>query len=85
MLMPVNEAILVLPEAARPIEVLSLVQLNVVPATVPAKFTAVVDAPLQSAWSAGSATVGVGFTVIVKVWAVPGQLLAVGVTVMVAV
>ena len=57
----------VLPEAARPIEVLSLVQLNTVPATVPVKFTAVVAALLQSTWSAGSATVGVGFTTTVTV------------------
>ena len=75
----------VLSLAARPMLELSLVQLKTVPATVPEKFTAVVVAPLQSAWSAGSATVGVGFTVIVKVCAVPGQLLAVGVTVTVEV
>ena len=67
MLIPVNEAMLALPEAAKPMLVLSLVQLKTVPATVPTKFTAVVVAPLQRAWSAGSATVGVGFTVIVKV------------------
>ena len=52
---------------------------------MPEKFTAVVLAPAHGVWSAGLVTVGVGFTVMVKVWAVPVQPLADGVTVMVAV
>ncbi len=47
---------------------------------------AVVDAPLQSVWSVTLSTVGVGFTVMVNVQVgAPGQPLAVGVTVTVAV
>lgn len=49
------------------------------------KFTAAVLAPAQSVWLATAATTGVGFTVMVKLTGVPGQPLAVGVTVIVAV
>lgn len=58
---------IVLPEPlpASPIEGVLFVQLYVVPATVPVKFTAVVAAPAHNVWSAGLATVGVGLTVIV--------------------
>jgi len=56
-----------------------------VPLTEPVKATAAVAEPLHNAWLAGSATSGIGFTVMVKLCAVPGQPLAVGVTVMVAV
>ena len=52
---------------------------------LPVKFTASVAAPLHLVWSAGLATVGVGLTVMVKETGVPGQPLAVGVTVIVAV
>ncbi len=83
-LVAVKLAILPLPLAKSPTEVLLLVQLKTVPVTVPLKFTAATVPLLQTAWSAGSATVGVGFTVIVKALEVPAQLLAVGVTVMVA-
>ena len=41
-----------------------LVQLKVVPATEPVKFTAVVIALAHKDWLAGSLTVGIGFTVI---------------------
>jgi hypothetical protein len=71
------------PVAARPILVLLFVQLNIVPATVPVKFTAAVAAPLHSVWLATAATVAFGFTVIVNVIGAPVQPLAVGVTVIV--
>jgi hypothetical protein len=46
---------------------------------------AVVLAPLQTTWSAGSTTLAVGFTVIVKFVVLPVQPPATGVTVMVAI
>jgi len=52
-LVAVNAAMFPLPLAAKPIEVLLLVQLNVVLATAPVKFTALVVAPLHKAWLAG--------------------------------
>lgn len=55
------------------------------PVTPPPNVMAVVAAPLQSVWLATAFTVGRGFTVIVNVVGAPGQPLAVGVTVMVAV
>ena len=73
------------PLAANPIDGVLFVQLYVAPGTEPVKLTAVVFAPLQTTWSAGSVTVGVGLTVMVKVCGVPGQPLADGVTVIVAV
>ena len=79
LLVAVNEAILPLPLAPRPIAVLLLVQLYDVP--VPLNVTAVVDVLLHTLWFPTAVTVGVGFTVIVKVCAVPTQPLAVGVTV----
>ena len=51
---------------------------------LPVKFTASVAAPLHFVWSAGLVTVGVGLTVMVKETGVPGQPLAVGVIVIVA-
>lgn len=74
------------PLAARPIAVLLLVQLYTVPATGPAN-TWLTVAPAHTTWLAGGFTVGIGFTVIVNVIAVPGQvtpLLKFGVTVIVA-
>jgi hypothetical protein len=71
------------PLPARPTEGVSLVQLNVAPA-VPTKVIAVVLAPLHTTWSAGSTTVGVGFTVIVKLADGPAHPLNTGVTVTVA-
>jgi hypothetical protein len=79
-----KEAMSPVPEAARPIVVLLLVQLKVVPLTVPVKAIAVVDPPLQTTCVDGAAVaVGVGFTVIVAVTGAPKQPLANGVTVMV--
>jgi hypothetical protein len=45
------------------------------------KLTAVVVEPLHNVWSTILSTVGVGFTVIVKVFVVPTQPFAVGVIV----
>jgi hypothetical protein len=47
-----NDAILPVPEAARPIDVLLFVQLKTVPAIVPPKVMADVDSPLHSTWPA---------------------------------
>ena len=77
----VNEGISPVPLTAKPMEVLLLVQIKLVAATAPVKFIALVGAVLHIAWLAGWATLGVGFTVIVKNLALPGQPLAVGVTV----
>jgi hypothetical protein len=83
-----KEAMLPVPLAARPMDVVLLVQLYVVPATAPPKLTAAVLAPLQTIWLLTAFTVGVGLTVIVKVRGVPVQvtppLVKLGVTVMVA-
>jgi hypothetical protein len=49
------------------------------------KLTAVVAEPLHNVWSNILSTVGVGFTVIVKVFVVPTQPFAVGVIVIVEV
>ena len=83
-LIAVKAPILPVPEAARPIVALLLVQLNTVPAVGLVNVIAVVLEPLHTVWLATAPTVGIGFTVIVKLLGVPGQLLAVGVTVMVA-
>ena len=81
-LMPVKEAILPVPLAANPIEVLLLVQLYTAPGTELLKFTGIVLKLLQVLWSGILASTGVGFTVIsnetgVPLQAVPGvQVLA---------
>ena len=74
------------PLAARPMAGLLLVQLNTVPATAPVK-ACVTVAPAHTTWLATGFTVGIGFTVMVNVIGVPGQvtpLLKFGVTVIVA-
>lgn len=81
----VKPLILPVPLPARPMDGVLLVQLKVEPATVLVKFKAFTGAPLQTITFAGTVTVGVGFTVMVKVCAVPAQPLAEGVTVIVAV
>ena len=84
----VKEGILPVPLAARPIEVVLLVQLYTVPVTAPVKLIAVVAVPLHNDWLATVFTVGIGFTVMVNVLGVPAQvepLTKTGVTVMVAV
>ena len=45
-----------------------------VPTTAPLKLTALVDEPGHNAWLDGAVTVGVGFTVMVKVRGVPLQV-----------
>ena len=75
-----------LPLAAMPVTVtvLSLVQLNVVPATLPLSTIVVIGIAEHTVCDAGVATAfGIGFTVIINVCGAPGQLLAVGVTVIV--
>jgi hypothetical protein len=73
------------PLDAKPVDVVLFVQLNIVPATFNAdeKITGFVNPPLQITWLAIASTVGRGFTVIVNEIGKPGQLLNVGVTVMV--
>ena len=64
-LVAVNEAIFPDPLAAKPIAVLEFVQVNVPPAGVLTKVVAAIEPLLQTAMFAGTATVGVGFTVMV--------------------
>jgi hypothetical protein len=81
LLVAVNEAMLPVPLAARPIAVLLLVQLYTVPVTAPLKVTADVDALLHTTSLLTAFTVGVGFTVYVKVVGVPVQVVASGTTI----
>jgi hypothetical protein len=83
-LVAVKAGIAPVPVAPRPMDVALLVQLYVVPLTALVKATGVVLWPEHSVWFAIVFTPGVGFTVMVNVCAVPGQPLAVGVTVTVA-
>jgi hypothetical protein len=62
-----------------------LVQVNNPPAGTLVKFVAATGFELQKVISVGTATVGVGFTVMMYVDVLPAQLLFDGVTVMVAV
>ena len=71
---PMKLAILPVPDAPSPMEVLLLVQLYTVPAAVPVNVTAAVGAPLHTVWLACAVTVGVGLTVIVNVIGVPVQV-----------
>ena len=80
-----NARISPVPLAAKPIAGLLFVQLNAVPFTVPTKLISVVEEPSHSIWSLTGPTVGVGFTIILKVSAIPVHPFAEGVTVMVAV
>ena len=58
LLIPVNEEISPVPLAANPIAGLLLVQLYIVPLTVPVKCIAEVALPLQRSWSLGCTTSG---------------------------
>ena len=82
---PEKEAISPVPLAARPMDGSEFVQVNVVPGVVLVKLVAKIIPALQITISEGTTTTGVGFTVIVYEDGVPGQPLAVGVTVIVAV
>jgi hypothetical protein len=70
------------PEAANPIEVLLFVQLNVAPPIVLPKVKDVTLSPLQYETSLTAFTVGVGLTVIVKLFVGPVHPFAVGVMIM---
>ena len=83
-LVAVNAGMLPLPFAPNPIAVLVLVHVKLPPAGVLIKFVATTIALLHTVVSEGTVTIGVGFTVIVKIDAVPAQPLTVGVTVIVA-
>lgn len=87
LLMAVKAGTVPVPDAARPILMLLLLQLYTVPGIVPVMVTAVEVAPLHSTWLATAFTVGVGLTVMVKVNGTPTQVVSVllGVTVTVAV
>ena len=69
-----NELILPVPVAPRPILVLLLVQVYTVFVTGPLIVTAAVFDPLHKVWFVIPFTLGVGFTVIVKVTGVPTQV-----------
>jgi hypothetical protein len=84
-LVAVKLAILPEPLAANPIDGVLFVQLNVVPATVPVKFTGAVGVLLHTVWFGGWFTSGIGLTNTVAVIDGPGQPLAVGVIVNVTV
>lgn len=74
MLVATKLAILPVPLAARPMLVLLLVQLYTVPATNPVKLTAAVFEPLHNTCGNTAFTVGIGFTVMVKLVDAPVQL-----------
>lgn len=84
-LVAVNAGMFPVPFATNPIAILELVQVKLPPTGVLKKFVAATVALLHTTVSAGTSTVGVGFTVIVKLDGVPAQPLTVGVTVIVAV
>ena len=85
-LMPTKAGILPMPDAPNPILVLLLVQVYTVVGIDPVNTTAAVLVPAHTVWFATAFTVGVGFTVMVKLTGkLPPQPFADGVTVMVAV
>ena len=77
----VNTGILPVPVAAKPILGVVLVQLKVVPATVPVKVTADVAPPLHTTWLTGWFTDGVGYIVSIAIIDGPLQPLMLGVIV----
>jgi hypothetical protein len=83
-LVAVNDGILPVPVAGRPMDGWLLVHVKVVPATGQLKVIGAVVAPLQYAALLTGFTIGVGLTVIVNVIGVPVQPFADGVTVIVA-
>ena len=62
---PVNDGVLPVPLAARPIEGVEFVHAKVVPEVVLVKIPAATVDPLQTATFTGTTTTGVGLTVIV--------------------
>jgi hypothetical protein len=83
-LVPLKEGMFPVPDAGMPMDGSVLVHAKVVPEVVLVKEVAATLNPLQTAMLAGTVTLGVGFTVMVYVLAVPTHPLADGVTVMVA-
>jgi hypothetical protein len=81
MFVAMNAPMVFVPVAAKPMEVLLLAQLKTVPLTVPVNTTAVLCSPTQSTWFDTASTVGVGFTLTVRVKVAPVQLPEIGVTV----
>ena len=81
----VNAGIFPFPLEGNPTVELLLLQANTVPATVEPKETGLVPDPLHLTWPDKEFTVGVGFTKIVNGKTGPGQVLAIGVTEIVAV
>lgn len=75
-LMAINDGMVLVPPAPKPMDGLLFVQLYTVPATGPVIVTAVVAAPAHTVWLAMVFTDGVGLTVIVKVIGVPVQVVA---------
>lgn len=84
-LVAVKLGILPVPLAPKPIAGLLFVQLKIVPATEPVKFTAAVALLLHTTWLAGWFTSGIGSTVTVAVIGAPVQPLFDGVMVKVTV
>ena len=82
---PVNEGILPVPLAARPIDASEFVQSNVVPGVALVNTPAATFAPLQTIISAETTAIGIGLTVILYETGTPAQPFAAGVTVMIAV
>jgi hypothetical protein len=80
----VNDAILPLPLAPNPIEVLSFVQVKTLSGKDADMITAFVAEPLHNAWLGGCSILGVGLTFIVNVRGGPVQPPTLGVTVIVA-
>ena len=78
-LVPVKAGIFPVPLAPKPIAVLLLLQLKVTAPVGPVvgvvKFTAAVVPPLHTVWLVTAFTTGVGLTVMVNVFGVPGQVI----------
>ena len=81
----VNDGISPVPLAASPIEMLSFVQLKLLPLTLPVKFTVLVVALLHKTCFVCCTTYDVELPLVVKFFAAPGHSYVVGITVMVAV
>ena len=79
-----NEGILPVPLAPRPIAVLLFVQLKLVPATVLVNVSVPVADPLHTRMLFGMFSLGVGFTVMLKLSGAPVQPFAAAVTAMIA-
>lgn len=72
-LVAIKDGIFPFPFDARPIELLLFIQTKFVPGTLPLNTISLVVDPLQKVCSVILLTVGVGFTVIVKVFDCPSQ------------